>query len=199
MDKLKRPQTKDRIAEMLRREILSGRIEDGQELTQEQLAETLKVSRMPVREALQILELEGLLVRLPNRHVRVVGTSELTIYENMRVIAAIEAEIALILIEKGIYPDDIGINDDPEFHNWFSRHIDNPYLRQILERLLKVYPQYAWEVCKCSGQFTEQNKRILESLYRGDSEATNRSIQEYYGALAQRMLYHIKECKHEQP
>lgn len=51
-------QTKDHIADALRQEILSGRFADGEELTQKQLAQVLEVSRMPVREALQILELE---------------------------------------------------------------------------------------------------------------------------------------------
>ena len=68
LKKLSNAQTKDRIAAILRQEIMSGRIKDGEELAQEQLAEKLELSRTPVREALQILEMEGLLKRLPNRH-----------------------------------------------------------------------------------------------------------------------------------
>ena len=64
-------QTKDYIARAIRQEILSGRIKAGEELTQEDLAETMGVSRMPIREALQTLAQEGFLVRLPNRHMQV--------------------------------------------------------------------------------------------------------------------------------
>ena len=39
-------------------------------MTQNELAESLGVSRMPVREALMILEYQGLIIRLPNNHVK---------------------------------------------------------------------------------------------------------------------------------
>ena len=198
MDKLKSFQTKDRIAEMLRKEILSGRIEDGQELTQKQLAEILKVSRTPVREALQILELDGLLLRLHNRHVRVIGLNEHTIYENMRVIAAIESEIALILMEKGKLPGELAVQDDRQFHNWLSQQVDNLYLRQVHNRLLKVYPQYVWEICKDSGRLVSQNEEIMLALNNGNSDAVCRSIHKYYSVLAQTLLSHMKEEEHDE-
>ena len=43
------------IVELLRDEILAGNIPDGSEMTQNELAEGLGVSRMPVREALILL------------------------------------------------------------------------------------------------------------------------------------------------
>ena len=76
MEVLKFKQTKDYIAQALREQILSGTIPDGEKLTQEQISEKLGVSRIPVREAMQILELEGFLERLPNRHMRVIGVKK---------------------------------------------------------------------------------------------------------------------------
>lgn len=73
MEPIKSVQTKDYIAEYLRNEIFSNRIPAGEELTQEIVAEKLGISRMPVREAFQILEHEGFLERLPNHHIRVIG------------------------------------------------------------------------------------------------------------------------------
>lgn len=197
MDKLVKRQTKDRIANVLRKEILSGRIEDGQELTQEQLAEILEVSRMPVREALQILELEGLLLRLSNRHMRVIGVNERTAYENMRIVAAVEAEIALILMENDISPDNIDIRDDWRFHNWFSQKANNPYLRQTHMRLLAGYPQYVWENCKNIKRSTAHNEKISAALHDNDAAAVTENIQRYYRELAQILLYHIKEDHRE--
>ena len=52
------------IVELLRDEILAGNIPDGSEMTQNELAEGLGVSRMPVREALILLEYQGLIDRL---------------------------------------------------------------------------------------------------------------------------------------
>ena len=71
MKKIERKQTRDHITQMIRYEILSGSMKPGDELAQESIAEQLGLSRMPVREALQALEQEGFLVRLPNRHMQV--------------------------------------------------------------------------------------------------------------------------------
>lgn len=198
MEKLKSRQTKDRIADMLRQDILSGRIEDGTELAQEQLAEILEVSRMPIREALQILEMEGLLLRLPNRHMRVVGLNGRIVHESMRVVAAVEAEIALILMENGILLDNIEIDDDQQFHNWFSKQLNNPCLLQTHKRLLSGYPQYVWETCKDTDRFYVQNEKIRSALNSGDAGAVTESIREYYHNLAQALLFCVKkEIRHE--
>jgi DNA-binding GntR family transcriptional regulator len=57
----------DDVADWLRRAIVEGHIEPGVRLREEQLAELLKVSRGPVREALLQLEREGLVLRRRNR------------------------------------------------------------------------------------------------------------------------------------
>ena len=71
---MKNKRTCDYIAEAIQNEILSGRMEAGQPLRQEELSEKLGYSRMPVREALQILEEQGLVRRLATRHEFVYGT-----------------------------------------------------------------------------------------------------------------------------
>ncbi len=55
------------IAARLRDEIVSGAIEGGARLGQDALAERFGVSRMPVREALRLLEAQGLVDAPPNR------------------------------------------------------------------------------------------------------------------------------------
>src|SRR5215472_9920720 len=47
------------VAESLRSAIRSGQLEDGAELNQVALAEHFGVSRVPVREAMRVLEAEG--------------------------------------------------------------------------------------------------------------------------------------------
>ncbi|MDQ1663222.1 MAG: hypothetical protein QOJ68_3202, partial [Blastococcus sp.] len=49
-----------RVAGYLREAILSGQIAPGEWIRQEEVAERLGASRLPVREALRILEAEGL-------------------------------------------------------------------------------------------------------------------------------------------
>jgi DNA-binding GntR family transcriptional regulator len=60
-----------RVAEHLRRAILSGEIAPGEWIRQEEVAERLGSSRLPVREALRILEAEGLTEHERHRGARV--------------------------------------------------------------------------------------------------------------------------------
>ncbi|GAA5051369.1 DNA-binding GntR family transcriptional regulator [Thermocatellispora tengchongensis] len=55
-----------RIADTLRKRILSGDLAPGARIMQEDVAASLGSSRLPVREALRILEAEGLVVLKPN-------------------------------------------------------------------------------------------------------------------------------------
>ena len=61
----------DEIALRLEDDIVSGRIEAGTVLRQEQLSERFGVSRTPIREALRRLAAHGLVSFVPNRGVRV--------------------------------------------------------------------------------------------------------------------------------
>ena len=61
----------ERVAESLRQAILSGEIVPGQRVRQEEVAGRLSSSRLPVREALRILEAEGLIEHRANKGARV--------------------------------------------------------------------------------------------------------------------------------
>jgi len=194
LEKPNNAQTKDRIAAVLRKEILSGRIADGEELAQEQIAEKLEVSRMPVREALQILELEGLLLRLPNRHMQVVGLREDTVRENLRVLAAVESEIAVILAQSGKNVSALSAEDDSLFHSMLSSITGNPYIGQTHKRLLNGYPQYVWENFGGSADAPQTNKAILAAIEAKDKEAIQNSIRKYYQSMADTLITQIKEA-----
>lgn len=66
----------DYMAQQIADEILSGRIAGGTQLKQEELAEVFGASRIPIREALQVLEGQGLIVRLATRRIYAVELSE---------------------------------------------------------------------------------------------------------------------------
>ena len=69
MEQMSGARLSEAIAYQIAELILSGEIESETKLRQEELAATLQVSRIPVREALQILETQGLVQRLATRHV----------------------------------------------------------------------------------------------------------------------------------
>ena len=64
-----------RVADYLRRAILDGSIAPGEWIRQEEVAERLGASRLPVREALRMLEAEGLTEHERNRGARVPSLS----------------------------------------------------------------------------------------------------------------------------
>jgi len=61
----------DQIASGLRDSITSGRLKPGEQLKEMEIADLLRVSRSPVREAIRILNLEGLVDLFPRRGARV--------------------------------------------------------------------------------------------------------------------------------
>ncbi len=63
------------VHDHLRKAILNGELGPGEELSQVQLAKGLGVSRSPLREALRLLQREGLVQAEPNRKMRVAGVS----------------------------------------------------------------------------------------------------------------------------
>jgi DNA-binding GntR family transcriptional regulator len=66
------PRATDTAYEAVRQMILTGEVEAGSRLGEAELAETLGLSRTPVREALQRLGADGLVEVLPHRGARVV-------------------------------------------------------------------------------------------------------------------------------
>lgn len=87
----------DEVAAELRERIYAGAYAPGAKLRQDELAEDLQVSRTPLREALRVLESEGLLVNEPGRGVRVVMadlTRFLAAYRLREMIDALAARLA---------------------------------------------------------------------------------------------------------
>lgn len=66
----------DRVYEVLRDAIVDEELEPGDRLSDKEIAETLGISRTPVREALQRLAWIGLVEVSPSRYTRVTAISE---------------------------------------------------------------------------------------------------------------------------
>lgn len=94
------------VTKILREAILTGRLQPGDRLLQVTLAEQLRVSRQPVREALQRLQDEGLLVRRMPNGVTVRKVTEDDVRENYHLRALLESEAARFAADR-IQPDQI--------------------------------------------------------------------------------------------
>ena len=84
----------DVVTDTLRAAILSGRIQPGQTLRQDEIAQEFDVSRTPVRQALRTLHQEGLIDLQAHRTAKVSNLSAAAIEESFGIRAVLEAEAA---------------------------------------------------------------------------------------------------------
>jgi DNA-binding GntR family transcriptional regulator len=77
----KRSRRREQVTDALREAIMTGRIADGERLIEDRIAQELKTSRGPVREALRQLEYEGFVVSYPYRGAVVLGVSDEEVQE----------------------------------------------------------------------------------------------------------------------
>lgn len=81
----------ERAADTLREFILLGKLPPGVAVPERELADALRISRTPLKEALRILENEGLIVYGPTRRPRVADPSLEELAQNLAVLGALEA------------------------------------------------------------------------------------------------------------
>ncbi|RAU45417.1 MULTISPECIES: GntR family transcriptional regulator [unclassified Pseudomonas] len=89
--KVERQRLHDVVVEHLRTFITEGVLAPGTKLNERELCETLGISRTPLREALKVLAVEGLIEINPNRGATVARMSELEIRETFELMSGIEA------------------------------------------------------------------------------------------------------------
>ncbi len=82
----------------LRDLIGSGKLGPGQQIVQESLSATLGVSRVPIREALRVLEGEGQVVHFPNRGYFVANLTIEDLEEVYRIRAILEDEALRVAV-----------------------------------------------------------------------------------------------------
>ena len=204
METVSAVQTKDYIVSAIRSEILAGNRRPGEELTQEMIAEQLGVSRMPVREALQSLAQEGLIVRLPNRHMQVAAMEEKQVRDTFRMAAAMETEILLMIPEEkrgelllrlselaetvGSGVREAAAGAEMAWHKHALASLKNSYIHQLFLRLLDSYVSYAVERVKRGNAAAEQLTDVGAALASGDEGALRAAMNRYYGRMADCLL-----------
>ena len=105
----------DDIALVIEEAIVSGELEPGTVLRQEQLSEQFKVSRTPIREALRRLAALGLVSFVPNRGVRVRTISRDELHEAFMVRAELEA-LATEVAARKMTTEDLVELEEAELH-----------------------------------------------------------------------------------
>lgn len=151
----KHPSLKDEAHQRIKTLILSDRLDGGDMLDIDWLASELGISRTPIREALLMLEQEGLVETLPYRGTFVADVSKKDVEEIYQVREVLEP--LAVRLATPVIPDEelkemqslfasVGndvergdfehyFQSDTQFHDLIMRYCGNEVLQQVLETL----------------------------------------------------------------
>lgn len=184
---------RDVVFQTLREAILKGELKPGERLMELQLASRLGVSRTPIREAIRMLELEGLAVTMPRKGAEVARMTEKDMEDVLQIRKALDElavglacdnmteesleqlRAALKNFEESTRSRDVKkiAQADVEFHDTIYQAADNPKLVNMLNNLREQMYRYRVEYLKNDAVYPrliEEHKKIYEGLKRKDKE-----------------------------
>lgn len=187
-----------RIADILRAKILAGEWLPGERIRQEEIADEHRASRIPVREALRILETDGLVQVISNQGAWVASLTRAECLEQYEIRERLEP---LLLRESlpNLSADEINKLDqlaeeinlnrdvasfmklDRQFHMLSYAGAPNTTLKEIIERLWNTTQHYRRAYATMAGSpgldVTHlEHKLLVEAITRRDSEDAERII-----------------------
>jgi DNA-binding GntR family transcriptional regulator len=188
------------VSEMIRRRQLRG----NEVIVESRLAEHLSISRTPLREALQRLEGEGLVVKGTGRSyvVRHVDLGEYL--QSLKVREILEAEAAALAVGRipagaiatmrheivelrtaTTYHTDDHWRSDDRLHRLFATHCGNDVLSRMIEELRVTTRLF--EIARLSQRLEPdsiEHLQILEALAQDDAKAARKAVQTHIRSLA---------------
>jgi DNA-binding GntR family transcriptional regulator len=193
---------RDVVFKTLREAILRGELQPGERLMEVQLAKKLGVSRTPIREAIRMLEQEGLAVTIPRRGAEV---AKMTLKDMEDVLEIREAldELAVqiactriteeqleelqqekVQFEMCTQGTDVRLiaEADMKFHDVIYKATGNPKLVSILNNLREQLYRYRVEYLKdaaCYPVLIQEHETITESLKARDINRATRAMHEH--------------------
>jgi DNA-binding GntR family transcriptional regulator len=197
------PRTKlsDEVAHRIREAILTGRLKAGMRVVQEDWAQRLGVSRMPVRDAVSRLEAEGLVtVSASSGTTTVAEVSESDIedaYEITAVAAGVAArraahrltteELAGLrrlhdrLITAVVDQDDAAAQEcNFEFHRRINRGSGSARLLSLIRMVSAGVPHFSIrEMAELAETTVTDHAEILDALEQRDSDRAMHAIQHH--------------------
>lgn len=186
----------NQVCSILRSAILRGDFEPGERLVQTELAEMIGVSRMPIREALRTLEIEGLITMEPHKGavVRVLEKEDVEeIYELRSVLESLalrksmkyftEEDRKLIKqyhdsMMKATTEEYIELNK--EFHDLLTNNCESPRLLGFINTISRGLAQDTPLVIP--GQMDKSNtehERIVQAILESDAEGAAEYLAEH--------------------
>jgi len=199
----------ERIAEQLREQILNGDLPPGFPLVEVTLAAELGVSRAPMREALRILGLDGLVETVPYRGTTVRGLRRRDVEELQR-IRTLHEGFAIRRIVERRSPDDIealyaccdemsrsgaDVTDlnrvDERFHATLIERADHTLLsnfwRTIQMQVRQVMAMSNRHIADAA-LITLNHRRIVDAIADGDAQQAIRLIEAHVDDVIELVL-----------
>lgn len=183
----------DAVRAHLRDGILSGDYAPGQRIRETEIAEIVGVSRSPIREAIKILEAEGLLVSEAWQGLTIANPSRLQtleIFQYREALEGLSAELACTSItsselddlealvdkvdgKKRATPAEL-VRNNQEFHQTIYDATHNQYLIEsvgTVKTLLALLPAANYTKDNRREVIVSEHRRIVKALRRRDPKA----------------------------
>ena len=191
----------DQVFEHLETDILSGKYQRGQSLTESKLCSELGVSRTPIREALRRLEQEHLIEEAPKGMV-VVGIGEKDLEDIFKIRAALEGKVAelaaqnhteeqLNIVREALEFQEfyLGKQDPDRIKSMDSRFHETIYkmsgstifydvLMPLHKKILKYRKASVSDTSRAAASVAE-HRAIYEAILDRDGELASRLISEH--------------------
>jgi DNA-binding GntR family transcriptional regulator len=193
---------RDVVFKTLREAILRGELKPGERLMELQLASKLGVSRTPIREAIRMLEQEGLAVTIPRRGAEVARMTLKDMEDVLEIREALD-ELAVQVACTRITQEQLDrlrkvkeefelctrgsdvkkiAQADVAFHDVIYEATGNPKLVSMLSNLREQIYRYRVEYLKDSRNYPvliREHETILEALRLRDKEQATAAMQEH--------------------
>ncbi len=184
---------RDVVFQTLRAAILKGDLKPGERLMELQLAAKLGVSRTPIREAIRMLEQEGLAITIPRKGAEVARMTEKDVDDVLQIRCALEElavrsscvyitqadienlEVARDKFRESTETDDITAiaKADEDFHNVLYNASKNPKLQTLLNNLREQMYRYRVEYLKDSSVYSQliaEHDALYEAIMSRNAE-----------------------------
>jgi DNA-binding GntR family transcriptional regulator len=208
----------DSIARDLEGMILDGTFADGQRLDEVQLAQRFRVSRTPLREALQRLALAGLVEQIPRRGVFVRQPGPVELVEMFEVMAELEAacarlaasritDVALDALQqanancqRAVEAQDADgfYRENETFHAILYAQSGNSILEQECKRLHRRLSPFRRRQLRLRGRLRQsmaEHEAVVEAIRRGDGEAAAATIRAHVAVQGEKFHALIASLK----
>lgn len=163
MLKLKKLYKSGSAIESISEAILSGEISG--EISQNEFANSLGISRIPVREALIALEYQGLVERLKNQHVKII-TLDYEAIKNLFIdMSLLEIETIKNLQDRFEILDELAMSENQIiFHRNLYSIIKSPLRKNILKIIIETYLVFLLKRCNNTNSIFECLRNALTDI-----------------------------------